>query len=45
MKGNRNTVKIFGIWESVFNPGSNYGEFAAIRSQAERKEHANGKRP
>jgi hypothetical protein len=31
---NRNTVEFLGIWESVFNPGFNYGEFATIRSQA-----------
>jgi hypothetical protein len=31
---NRNTVEFLGIWESVFNPGFNYGEFATIKSQA-----------
>jgi hypothetical protein len=31
---NRNTVVFLGIWESVFNPGFNYGEFATIKSQA-----------
>jgi len=31
---NRNTVEFLGIWESVFNPRFNYGEFATIRSQA-----------
>ncbi len=31
---NRNTVEFLGIWESVNNPGFNYGEFAVIRSQA-----------
>jgi hypothetical protein len=31
---NRNTVEFLGIWESVFNPGFNYGGFAIIRSQA-----------
>jgi len=31
---NRNTVEFLGIWESVFNPSFNYGEFAIIRSQA-----------
>lgn len=31
---NRNTVEFLGIWESVHNPAFNYGEFAAIRSQA-----------
>lgn len=27
---NRNTVEFLGIWESVFNPDFNYGEFAII---------------
>jgi hypothetical protein len=31
---NRNTVEFPGIWESVFNPVFNYGEFAIIRNQA-----------
>ncbi|MCK9588710.1 MAG: KilA-N domain-containing protein [Terrimicrobiaceae bacterium] len=31
---NRNTAEFLGIWESVFNPDFNYGEFAIIRSQA-----------
>ncbi len=31
---NRNTVEFLGIWESVFNPGFNYGEFSIIKSQA-----------
>ncbi len=31
---NRNTVEFLGIWESVYNPDFNYGEFATIRSQA-----------
>jgi len=31
---NRNTVEFLGIWESVYNPDFNYGEFALIRSQA-----------
>ncbi len=31
---NRNTVEYLGIWESVFNPNFNYGEFAIIKSQA-----------
>ncbi len=30
---NRNAVEFLGIWESVFNPNFNYGEFATIRSQ------------
>jgi len=31
---NRNTVEFLGIWERVYNPGFNYGEFAIIKSQA-----------
>ena len=31
---NRNTVEFLGIWESVYNLGFNYGEFAIIKSQA-----------
>jgi len=31
---NRNTVEFLGIWESVYNPDFNYGEFATIRSNA-----------
>jgi hypothetical protein len=31
---NRNTVEFLGVWESVHNPGFNYGEFAIIKSQA-----------
>ena len=31
---NRNTVEFLGIWESVFNPAFNYGEFAIIKSRA-----------
>lgn len=31
---NRNTVEFLGIWEQIHNPHFNYGEFAAIRSQA-----------
>jgi len=29
---NRNTVEFLGIWESVYNPNFNYGEFAIIKS-------------
>jgi hypothetical protein len=29
---NRNTVEFLGIWESVYNPEFNYGEFATIKS-------------
>jgi hypothetical protein len=31
---NRNTIEFLGIWESVYNPNFNYGEFAIIKSQA-----------
>jgi KilA-N domain len=31
---NRNTIEFIGIWESVYNPNFNYGEFAIIKSQA-----------
>ncbi len=31
---NRNTIEYLGIWESVYNPNFNYGEFAIIKSQA-----------
>ncbi len=30
---NRNTVEFLGIWERVYNPDFNYGEFAIIKSQ------------
>jgi len=31
---NRNTIEFLGIWEGVYNPNFNYGEFAIIKSQA-----------
>ena len=31
---NRNTVEFLGIWESIYNPDFNYGEFAIIKSKA-----------
>jgi len=31
---NRNTIEYLGIWESIYNPCFNYGEFAIIKSQA-----------
>ena len=31
---NRNTLEFIGIWEKVYNPVFNYGEFATIRNQA-----------
>jgi hypothetical protein len=30
---NRNTVEFIGIWESIYNPAFNYGEFAIIKSK------------
>ena len=29
---NRNTLEYLGIWERLYNPGFNYGEFAIIKS-------------
>ncbi|MDR3048876.1 MAG: KilA-N domain-containing protein [Elusimicrobiota bacterium] len=31
---NRNTLEYLGIWEEINNPAFNYGEFAAIKSNA-----------
>lgn len=31
---NRNTLEFIGIWEKVYNPNFNYGEFALIRNQS-----------
>ncbi|HZK06674.1 MAG TPA: KilA-N domain-containing protein [Bacteroidales bacterium] len=31
---NRNTLEYLGIWENLYNPEFNYGEFATIRNQA-----------
>ena len=31
---NRNTLEYIGIWERVYNPSFNYGEFATIISQS-----------
>ena len=31
---NRNTLEYIGIWEQVYNPDFNYGEFATIKNQA-----------
>jgi hypothetical protein len=31
---NRNTLEYIGIWEQVYNPIFNYGEFAIIKSKA-----------
>ena len=31
---NRNTLEFIGVWEKVYNPNFNYGEFAIIKSQS-----------
>ena len=31
---NRNTIEFLGVWESMYNPDFNYGEFAIIKSNA-----------
>ncbi len=31
---NRNTLEYIGIWEQVYNPDFNYGEFAIIKNQS-----------
>ena len=31
---NRNTLEYLGIWERIYNPDFNYGEFAIIRNQS-----------
>ena len=31
---NRNTLEYIGIWEKVYNPDFNYGEFATIRNKS-----------
>lgn len=31
---NRNTLEYIGIWEKVYNPNFNWGEFAIIRNQS-----------
>lgn len=31
---NRNTVEYLGIWESIYNPNFNYGEYAIIKGEA-----------
>jgi len=33
---NRNTVEYLGIWEKIYNPNFNYGEYATITSKAGR---------
>ncbi len=32
---NRNTLEYIGIWEQVYNPRFNYGEFAIIKNQSD----------
>ena len=31
---NHNTMEFLGVWERIYNPNFNYGEFATIRNQA-----------
>ena len=31
---NRNTVEFLGIWEKVYNPDFNYGEYAIIKNES-----------
>ena len=31
---NRNTMEFLGVWERIYNPSFNYGEFATIRNQS-----------
>ncbi|MCL2627573.1 MAG: KilA-N domain-containing protein [Oscillospiraceae bacterium] len=31
---NRNTVEFLGVWEQIYNPDFNYGEFAIIKTSA-----------
>ncbi len=31
---NRNTIEFLGIWEELYNPNFNYGEFAIIKSHS-----------
>ncbi len=31
---NRNTLEFIGIWEKIYNPSFNYGEFAIIKSKS-----------
>ncbi|MBE6263231.1 MAG: KilA-N domain-containing protein [Prevotella sp.] len=31
---NRNTMEFLGMWERIYNPNFNYGEFATIRNQS-----------
>lgn len=40
---NRNTVEYLGIWEYVYNPDFNYGEFAVIKSQVKEWAESNPK--
>ena len=31
---NRNTMEFLGVWERIYNPSFNYGEFATIKNQS-----------
>ena len=31
---NRNTLEFLSVWEKLYNPNFNYGEFAIIRNQS-----------
>ncbi len=31
---NKNTIEFLGIWEEIYDPNFNYGEYAIIRSRA-----------
>ena len=37
---NRNTLEFLGIWDNLYNPNFNYGEFAIIRDQVAHKDIA-----
>ena len=39
---NRNTMEFLGVWERIYNPNFNYGEFATIRNQAGLNAHPLG---
>ena len=38
---NRNTMEFLGVWERIYNPNFNYGEFATIRNQSGLSAHGN----
>lgn len=39
---NRNIVEFLGVWESIYNPKFNYGEFAIFKSQVLNNNKPNG---